>query len=285
MSKQTELSLHYGLSNRYHIQFFHYYCVSYSVSSSHPLYSPENSTALTLLLFLSLSFHDSLPILQLLGITVPKSCVLISLGIYFLPKKVDLNILKNLPTFPALSDISSFTLPLYSISVLRNLQLLTCPNNYRLIFILFYLISFALSQFCSCLYLFPLIIFSILTQRESSPTPSGYSSATHPFPVEKDGVFLNFHQFLAVQVIVQHIFAVILLQGNARTKGPVKSFFIEDEPSRLRVKQGTEGMNSQHRQNVCVSQLLLPAYRSKLTITALFDVIPNSRSQTIRKKR
>ena len=48
---------------------------------------------------------------------------------------------------------------------------------------------------------------------------------------------------------------------------------------------GTEDIDSHHRHNGYVPQLLLAAYKSKLTITALFDVIPNSRSQMRRERR
>ena len=84
-----------------------------------PFILPRNliSIAFTLLLFLSLSVYDSLPCISDGLRTFWYTCVLISLGISFLPKKADLNILKSLPTFPVLYDISSFTLPLHSISV------------------------------------------------------------------------------------------------------------------------------------------------------------------------
>ena len=58
-----------------------------------------------------------------------------------------------------------------------------------------------------------------------------------------------------------------------------------DEPSHLRGKLRMESINPQHRQNGCVSQLLLLAYRSKLSIKALIDDIPSSRSKSRRERR
>ena len=79
------------------------------------------SIALTLFLFLSLNVHDSLPYISDGLTTFWRTSVLISLTISLFPKKVDLNTRKSLPTSPVLSDISSFTLPLYSVSVPRYL--------------------------------------------------------------------------------------------------------------------------------------------------------------------
>ena len=136
-----------------------------------------------------------------------------------------------------------------------------------------------------------------IVTEHSSISSSGNLSATNPFPAKKGGVFLHFHQFLVeVSNRLVHFSSYPIAKqnfgcqkrllvltsldlGEAHIKRRKVRRCQKDEPSHLRAKLGTKNLNSQHRQNDCVPQLLLPAYKSKLAITVIFDVISHSRSQ------